>query len=606
MKKYNTKKVVLLVVTALLLLAAIFLPDKNWGILVKSVLALTELFLILFSMKDAHNTVKVVLVTMLAFMVLTWILPAANYSGAYLDQGRVQMGLFDLLVYPLNIVFVYFGYIMLFVLLLGGFYGILNKIPAYRSFLDKIVAASKDREEVTLVVMMVLLAVLTSVFGIQLGLLIFFPMLASIILLMGYDKIVAALTLVGSISVGLAGTTYGYGNVSLLLSLVNAKITDDMVVKVVILLVGLVLLVFNTLMYARSSKVASKKNLASEKKVIKTEEVKEESIKVEKVVSEKTKEKTSTKKKSTTNKNAKKPQNSGNKKSTSAKKSTSKAKASRKDNKAASKGDDVIVVKESLVDDSINDLVPTVVDSKHKVWPIVVGFVLLFVITVMALLPWSELFGLDTFEKATANVTEFELFGFPLFGKLLGNVGAFGGWSVAELGFVMTLLALILAFIYKVKVDDVFDGFANGVKKALGPLLIVAVLYTCLVMNTYHPYQLVIYKAVLGITKGFNIVTTTLAAMLSSLFNGEGVYVFQAVLPYLTGQVTNAEVYPVIGILFQSVYGVSMLVAPTSLVLTLVLSYLGVSFSKWLKATWRLLVELLLVLLVIFTILVLV
>ena len=43
-----------------------------------------------------HNTFKVVLITLLVLMLLTWILPAAYYSGSYVDQGRVQMGLFDL------------------------------------------------------------------------------------------------------------------------------------------------------------------------------------------------------------------------------------------------------------------------------------------------------------------------------------------------------------------------------------------------------------------------------------------------------------------------------------------------------------------------------
>ena len=49
-----------------------------------------------------HNTVKVVLITLLVFVLLTWILPAAYFSGQYVEQGRVQMGLFDLLNYPLT------------------------------------------------------------------------------------------------------------------------------------------------------------------------------------------------------------------------------------------------------------------------------------------------------------------------------------------------------------------------------------------------------------------------------------------------------------------------------------------------------------------------
>ena len=49
-----------------------------------------------------HNTFKVVLITILVLVLLTWILPAAYYSGSYIDQGRVQMGIFDLFNYPVT------------------------------------------------------------------------------------------------------------------------------------------------------------------------------------------------------------------------------------------------------------------------------------------------------------------------------------------------------------------------------------------------------------------------------------------------------------------------------------------------------------------------
>lgn len=605
MKKHNKMKVVLSVVTALWLLSAIILPDKDWAVLVKIGLSLVELFLLLGCLKNKNNIVKVVLVTMLAFMVLTWILPAAYYSGEYIDQGRTQMGLFDLFNYPLTALS-YFGYISLFVLMVGGFYGILHKIPAYRSFLDKIVSITKGKEGIALVSMIVLLAVITSVCGLQLGLILFFPMLASVILLMGYDKIVVALTLVGSTMIGVAGTTYGYSNVNILNSVFGLEMSDNVFVKVVILLAGLVLLIFNTLMYAKYDSNRGKATLKAEKKVVKTEKaVKEEVVeKKQPVKKAETKKKTT---KSSTAKSTKTTSAKAVKSSTKkAAKGKSSAKSSRKDIKAAAKGEDVIVVKESLVDSSLEKFVPTVVDSKHKIWPIVAGFSLLFVIMVLAFIPWYNSFALEAFTKATTAVSEFELFGFPIFGKLLGTVNAFGDWAITDLFLVMAAIILLLAVIYKVNIDDLFEGFANGIKKALIPAFVILVVYSCLVITTYHPFQLAIYKALLGITDGFNVVTTSIVAILTGLFNQDPSYAFQAAAPYFAGVVTNAEAYPIAAILFQSVYGVTMLVAPTSLILTGVLSYLGISFKDWFKAIWKLLVELLVVLLLVFTILVLI
>ena len=244
MKKHNISKIVLLVVTFLMLISW-FLPDKDWSYIVKLVLWFAEAVLLIIALRDKSTSLKVVLLTMMAFMLLTWILPAAYYSNnQYIDQGHTQMGLFDLFNYPVTAVS-YFGYIAFFVLAVGAFYGILNKIPAYRTFLDAIVEKVRGTEKFVLVIIMLLLAVLTSIGGMQLPLLVLFPMLISIILLMGFDKIVAAMTLVGSVMVGMIGSTYAYGNTNMIISILSLDLTSEVITKVVILVLGLVLLVAN-------------------------------------------------------------------------------------------------------------------------------------------------------------------------------------------------------------------------------------------------------------------------------------------------------------------------------------------------------------------------
>ena len=171
---------------------------------------------------------------------------------------------------------------------------------------------------------------------------------------------------------------------------------------------------------------------------------------------------------------------------------------------------------------------------------------------------------------------------------------------------VLMVFMLILALIYKVKFNEVIDGFIDGVKRALGPAVIVVLLYTILVITTYHPFQLVIYKAILGITEGFNVFTTFIVAILSALFNVDPAYAFQSSLPYFASIVTNADNYPIVAVVYQAAYGLTMLVAPTSLILMGTLSYLKVPYGKWFKTIWKLLLELLVLLLIVFTILILI
>ena len=472
-----------------------------------------------------HNTLKVVIITLLLFALLTWILPCATYQTEYTELGRYQVGLFDILSYQ-STVFGYFGYVALFVLVVGGFYGVLYKTGAYRRMLDSLVKKFKGKEVICLVVIMALFAFLTSFAGLQLALLMLFPFVISLVLMMGYNKSTAVAVTAGSVAVGLMGTTFSYNTTQVLQQYLSVELTDLIWAKIVLLVLGVVMLALFTLKFGKK---------ASTKKCDDKEEFIPEEVKAEKA-------------------------------------------------KDKDKG------------------------KKHKlrVWPLVLILDLMLIVTILGFIPWNSAFGITLFDDVTTAITEFELFGFPIFGKILGAISAFGYWTLVELVTLMLLAIIILKFVYKIKWDDVFDGFGKGVKKALVPALIVILIYTCLVLTTYDPYQLVIYKFILGLTKGFNIFTTGLVVVISSIFNGDPLYAFYSVLPYFVSVVTDTNNYQLIAVIFQSLYGIVTLVAPTSIPLMLTLAYTNTSYKDWFKYIWKLLVALLVLAFIVFTVLLLV
>ena len=472
-----------------------------------------------------HNALKVVIITLLLFALLTWILPCATYQTEYTELGRYQAGLFDILSYQ-STVLGYFGYVALFVLVVGGFYGVLYKTGAYRRMLDSLVKKFKGKEVICLVVIMALFAFLTSFAGLQLALLMLFPFVISLVLMMGYNKSTAVAVTAGSVAVGLMGTTFSYNTTQVLQQYLSVELTDLIWVKVILLVLGVVLLALFVLKFGK--KASTKK--ADDKEEFIPEEVK-----------------------------------------------TTKGKEKDKDKK-----------------------------HKVKVWPLVLILDLILLVTILGFIPWNGAFGITLFEDVTTAITEFELFGFPIFGKILGAVSPFGYWTLVELVTVMLLAIIILKFVYKIKWDDVFDGFGKGVRRALVPALIVILIYTCLVLTTYDPYQLVIYKFILGLTKGFNIFTTGLVVVISSIFNGDPLYAFYSVLPYFVSVVTDTNNYQLIAVIFQSLYGIVTLVAPTSIPLMATLAYTNTSYKDWFKYIWKLLVALLVLAFIVFIVLLLI
>ena len=535
-----------------------------------------------------HNTVKVVLITIFVLLLLSWIFPAAYYSGQYVDQGRVQMGLSELFNYPMTAVS-YFGHIAVLIILVGGFYGVLYKIPAYRTFLDKFVSKFEGKEKFLLAIISIILAFGVSFAGLQVGLILFIPLFVSLILLMGYDKMTAALVIVGSMAAGFIGSTYSVTNLNLLLSNLTLDIGYQVGVRFILLLVGIVLVLFNTYMYIGSDKPKKAVVKEDNKKEVKKEEVKVEKVSTKKASAKKAPAKKASAKKAPAKKNASK-----------------KTTKSKNANKAALRDEDIIVIKESVVSKSDTEsyLVPNRVEATHKVWPFTLFLGLLFVLLILSFINWGEGgLGISFFDDLTKNFNEFTLFGFPIFAKVYGVINSFGNWSVIDLFLPMVLVIILLTIIYKVKFDDILDGFVEGAFKAIYPAFISILVYTILVLVTYHPFQLTIYKAVLGLSSGFNIATTVFVTLFSGILNVDPSYVFQAVLPYYVSEVTNTEIYPLVGVIAQSMYGLATLFVPTSFILMCTLAFLHVSYKDWLKNVWKLLLELFVILLIIFIIL---
>ena len=192
-----------------------------------------------------HNILKVILCVVLLVTLCTWIFPTISFSSSLVEDGtRTQLGIFDFFSYIVEI-FRYFPYIILMTLVTGIFYGVAHKIPAYRSLLDKIVSGFKGKENIFLAVVMALLAILVSVSGLSFGMIFVFPLIISIVLLMGYNKLVAASVTVGSTAVGLLGVTLGSNATYYINAILSTEVFNEIISKIVILVVSIILLIFN-------------------------------------------------------------------------------------------------------------------------------------------------------------------------------------------------------------------------------------------------------------------------------------------------------------------------------------------------------------------------
>lgn len=147
-----------------------------------------------------NSLFKFLSITLLIVLVFTYCLKGRNDAYAYLGLG-------DLVLNYLQS-FYYFFDTALFILVIGGFYGLLNKTGAYKKLLDSIVTKVKPNSKKFIFLVAIIFCVVEAFTGMTVSLLIFVPFVVSIILLLGYDKLVAISSTIGAILIGFIGGVF--------------------------------------------------------------------------------------------------------------------------------------------------------------------------------------------------------------------------------------------------------------------------------------------------------------------------------------------------------------------------------------------------------------
>ena len=224
---------------------------------------------------------------------------------------------------------------------------------------------------------------------------------------------------------------------------------------------------------------------------------------------------------------------------------------------------------------------------------------------IIGTLNFSGAFKIDIFEKFHQSVLDVKIGDFAIFSKILGSTmsgASFGNWDVAQYTTILVLATIVLAIIYRVSLNDMFDGYKDGAKKFGLSAFLMVITYTVLITTSNNPIVLTIIKPLMSITNGFNSVTLSISMFIASIFNIDVYYTSSAMLPYVTSIITDTSVYPLVGFISQTMQGLALLIAPTSVVLLGVIAYLKVNYTEWIKNIWKFFLEFFLLAFILFII----
>ena len=215
-----------------------------------------------------NNLLKIMGIIFLVYVLLTWIIPTGYYSnGAYVEGDIVPVGLFDIIRYPIiTMCSTAFMITAIVILLIGALYGVLNKTGAYQNILDKIVSSFKKQGDLFLIITIILFVILSALTALELPLFVLVPFFATVLLLLGYNKITAMISTVGAILVGNVVSIYGY-NIAGINKYLTGDIHYSIIYRLILLFVITGLLVFTVLKTSKSKEKVKKEEIPFYEKV---------------------------------------------------------------------------------------------------------------------------------------------------------------------------------------------------------------------------------------------------------------------------------------------------------------------------------------------------
>lgn len=255
-------------------------------------------------------------------------------------------------------------------------------------------------------------------------------------------------------------------------------------------------------------------------------------------------------------------------------------------------------------EDKIEDLfvVEEEKSKKIKVWPMALFLIIIAIFAILGYVDWSGNFNITIFTKFHTWLTELAVGEYTIFAYILGNnATALGAWDLYTITIVMAIVLLLSVIIYGIKFDTILENAIEGIKKIINPILLLLLIYIVFVFVYWSPFTITICNWITKFANGFNPFLATISAAISSLFHidfGFAGYALGDILTTVYG--TSFSIGMVI---YVAINGLVGLVAPTSVILLIGLSYLNIPYKKWMKHIWKFALIMLVLLVVIFALL---
>ena len=251
----------------------------------------------------------------------------------------------------------------------------------------------------------------------------------------------------------------------------------------------------------------------------------------------------------------------------------------------------------------------TKVKSKKSFVPMIVIVSIFLVITIIGMIKWSEIFGINIFSEGYQNLKNFKIGDYPIGTNLLGHdMANYGSWTNSELSVMLCLMIGVISIVYKIKFNDLVQAVKQGVKKMLPIvfyiLLANIILLALIAAKDEHTIFTTIIHSLFNLADGFNGIIYGIVVFVGSFFYNSYdsllAILYEPTLSMYTSDLS------IISFMAQGIYGLVQFFIPTSILLIIGLNYFDVSYTTWIKKMFNYILTVLIALIIILIIMTLI
>ncbi|EKO3923104.1 YfcC family protein [Vibrio metschnikovii] len=227
-----------------------------------------------------------ILFLLIAFVaLLTWIIPAGQYertmnaelgkevpiAGTYAPTEGNPQGVIDVLLAPIDGFYDHTTYeaaaidVSLFILIIGGFLGLVTKTGAIDAGIERVTSRLQGREELMIPILMALFAAGGTIYGMAEESLPFYTLLVPVMMAARFDPVVAAATVLLGAGIGTLGSTINPFATVIAANAAGIPFTDGIFLRLAILLVGWIICVMYVMRYAKMVRADQSKSIVYDK-----------------------------------------------------------------------------------------------------------------------------------------------------------------------------------------------------------------------------------------------------------------------------------------------------------------------------------------------------